>query len=761
MEHQFIQYLTLPMFFPHSEKKETHFFSSPFKKVCYGFLVVIGFSAITACSQYNQGLVSTSYHDLNSHYNAYFLANERLNEAEKILFAGRKDDYNELLSVLLPHDTLRGSTVKSQTDYAIEKASLPIQYHKNSHWLDDCYLMIAHARFLQADFDNAIETYKYVNSESKDDKLHHRALIGLLRAFNQTKNYDYSQAVINRLRKEKLSKHDLVDFYEARAQFHQIRQEYDQTLAILKQTVKRMPASERRARLYYIIGQLYQRTNHTKEGYSYFDKVHKSNASYELALQAKLQMIQLYANNDERKLIKRFKKLLRDEKNVEYKDRVYYAMGMYALRKEDYDKALGYFKEATQVKGGDGRQKTLAFLRLAELYYDKQQNYKQAKNYYDSTLNAGLSPTTPNYDVIVKRQKVLEGFVRNYETIQTEDSLQRLAKMDEASRNKFFDEWLDKREKEEREAERKRNDQIAQEVGAIFDNMNTEEKPKRNESTGSAWYFSNTTAMAQGRTAFARKWGNRPLEDNWRRSKKDISFADPTDPTSTASTGRAPQETKKPEKISREDQKKSMLANLPMSDEAMQKSNEKVETAYYELGKITDQELLEKEKAIKTYETLLERFPQTEHAAEVLYALYLIYQERGDDKQLAIREKLIQQYAGSTYARLAANPGMTRDENIADIQADRAFQEAYQTYEAQNFVEADRLIQSGIQQYKGTLNEQRFKILEIKLIGKTQGLDAYRKALRDFMNTYAQSSLLPYVHKLFQSAEGLTKNTGH
>lgn len=724
-----------------------------------GLLFLANLVLFSACSQYNKGPVSTAYHDLNAHYNAHFLANQRLDEAEKVLFTSRKDDYNEMLDVLIPHDTTRASAVKTQTEYAIQKASLPIQNHKNSHWLDDCYLALARARFLQADFENAIETYKYVNSESKDDALRQQAMIGLLRSFTELKNYDYANAVINRLRKEKLSKHDLVDFYEARARFHQSRQEYDQTQAILKQTVKRMSAGERRARLYYIIGQLNQRNNRAKDAYASYERVTKSNASYELALQARLQMIQLYAGTDEKKLMKQFRKMLHDEKNKEYQDRILYAMGMYEYRHDRYDSATDYFTKAAQAKGNDSRQKALAFLRIAEIYYDKKQNYQAAKNYYDSTMAASLPQTTPNYAVIAKRQKVLDSFVHHYTVLQTEDSLQRLARMDEASRNKLFDEVLDKKEKEEREAERKKNDEIAQEVGAIFNNLDLEKEKPNSRGNDASWYFSNTTAVAQGKTAFARKWGNRPLEDNWRRSQKETVIADNLQNT-IPEEGKTPV-AEKPKKPTRDELKQNMLATLPMSDAAIESSNQKIETSYYELGKILDKELLEKPKAITDYETLLERFPKTEHAAEVLYAMFLIYQEMGDEKQETVKNRLISEYPSTTYAQLAANPNYTRDGNLADLQADRVFQEAYQLYEAQNFVEADQQIQSGLQQYAGTVTEQRLKVLQIKLIGKTQGLDPYRKALQDFVTAYPQSSFIPYVQNLLRRTDGLSKNDGN
>ena len=711
-----------------------------------------------ACSQYSQGPVSVGFHDLNSHYNAQFLANQKIAEAEKTLFDSRKDDYNELLDVLIPMDTTRGAAVKAQTEYAVKKASLPVQHHKNSHWLDDCYLALAQARYLQGDFQNATETFKYVNSESSDEALRQRALIGLLKAFTDTKNYDYATAVISRLRKEKLEKHDLVAFYEARAQFHKSRQEYDQTLAVLKQTVKRMHAGEHRARLYYIIGQLYQRNNRTKEAYGNFAKVHRSNGAYELSLQAQLQMIQLFAGSGakaEKKLARRFRKMLRDEKNKDYQDRIYYTMGMYEYRHERYDQSIPYFRQATQAKASDPQQKALAFLRMAEIYYYRKQDYRLAKNYYDSTISAGLPQKTPNYAAILKHQKVLGDFVTHFTTLQTEDSLQRLAKMDGAARDKLFDEVLDKKDREEREAERRQDDAISQQSGAIFGDLDTnaQARPTRRNTDDANWYFANPAAMAQGKTAFTRKWGSRPLADNWRRSQKDVDFgAGPaaqnsiTEKTQTPPTGK----TKKP---SREETKKTMLATLPMTAEAVAQSDKKIETAHHELGKIFDKELLEKNNALKHYQALLERFPKTEYAAETLYAMFLIHQEAGDAQQETVKNRLLGEYPDTEYARLAGNPNHTRDGNLTDLEADRAFREVYQLYENQNYVEADQRIRAGLQQYAGTMTEQRLKVLQIKLIGHTQGVDAYRKALQDFTAAHPKSPLMPYVQNLMSKSD--------
>ena len=52
-----------------------------------------------ACAKQNAGIVKQSYHDLTSHYNGYFNANEQFNTQIKSLSAGYINNYDEILSL--------------------------------------------------------------------------------------------------------------------------------------------------------------------------------------------------------------------------------------------------------------------------------------------------------------------------------------------------------------------------------------------------------------------------------------------------------------------------------------------------------------------------------------------------------------------------------------------------------------------------------------------------------------------------------------
>ncbi len=722
-------------------------------------LLVFAAGMLSSCSQHGTGVTNRAYHNMTAHYNAYYLALEKVTEAEQTLFKNRKDDYTRILDVLIPMDSVRSNSVKSQAEYVIQKSSIAIGRHKNSKWLDDSYLLVAKARHLLMDYPNAIETYKYVNSESTSPSARHQAMTGLLMVFTEMQDYNYSRAVIDKLRKEKLKKRDLVEFYLARAQYHLELEEFDPALAVLNKTVKMMHRGERRARVNFIIAQLYQQLGKKPESYDHYVATLHNNPSFELAFYANLNMIQVFQSKraqDNKRLMANFRKLLRDAKNAEYKDKIYYQMGLYEHREKHYPKAVEYLKQSVQASTSDPAQKAYAYLKLGEIHFEDLQQYNLAKAYYDSTM-LSLPATVPDYDAVAKRHKVLDSFVANITTIHTEDSLQRLVRMDEQSLDQYLDKLLDAEEQKQKEQARKNTTEIQREASSIFDNATPQDNRNRDNADGK-WYFSNGAAVSQGRTAFTRKWGNRPLEDNWRRSGREREMAVTQDPRQNPNRpGMPPAEA--PAKPDRKQLKESMIAGLPRSQEALAASDKKLEDAFYNLGKIYELELKESPNALKTFDTLLTRFPGTEYKPEVYYFLYLIHKNQADPEQETYRTRLITEFSGSSFARLVTNPDYQREDNLADFESQKAFSDAYEQYEYGNYAEADRLVNEGLGRFTNNKIAERFKVLRIRIIGKTQNVNAYRNALHDFATQHPESALLPYVQNLLKATDGFANRS--
>jgi outer membrane protein assembly factor BamD (BamD/ComL family) len=202
-----------------------------------------------------------------------------------------------------------------------------------------------------------------------------------------------------------------------------------------------------------------------------------------------------------------------------------------------------------------------------------------------------------------------------------------------------------------------------------------------------------------------------------------------------------------------------MVAGLPRSQEALAASDKKLEDAFYNLGKIYELELKESPNALKTFDTLLTRFPGTEYKPEVYYFLYLIHKNQADPEQETYRTKLINEFSSSPFARLVINPDYQREDNLADFEAQKAFSDAYEQYEYGNYAEADRLVNEGLGRFTNNKIAERFKVLRIRIIGKTQDVNAYRNALNDFATQYPESALLPYVQNLLKATDGFANRS--
>ncbi|MES2731789.1 MAG: tetratricopeptide repeat protein [Bacteroidota bacterium] len=704
-----------------------------------------------------------AYHNLAARDNAFFLARLRMQEAQKTLFDARQDDYNQILPLFPPVDSIKTSGIRTVMDDCIKKASMAVKWHSNSKWIDDCYVVIGKARFYLIDFPSAIETFKYVNRDESDDNAKNEAMNWLLYTFTIKEEYDNAFAVADYIRKQPLNEKNKRDFYLAKANLHQRKKEYKYTAAILELTMPLLSKGETKARTYFILGQIYQMFGKRKDAYRNYRAALKNHPGYELAFYSRLNLLQTTDLTDPKNVQKAqayFKKLIKDTKNTEYKDKIYYEMALFELGQKKYDLAIEYLKQSVSSPGKNSIQKAYSFLKLASIHYDNLQKYELSKAYYDSTM-ISLPKEAPEYPAVSQKQKILGNFVEQLNIIHNEDSLQRLARMDTAALSQYFDQVLAKEEAKQKELEEKARKEASN--GGGFDGANSLNNLNDNAravgtpiKSGERFYLYNPSALSLGRTDFARKWGVRPLEDNWRRSKKEnaSNFADNASAVDSAQANKPVVSKEAAQKARKEE----FYKTLPSSPEALQASNLKLEDAYYTLGKIYDLELNEPANAIETFDTLFIRFPKTTYRPEVLYFLYLIYDRLQDARRSEYEEKLLQEYPTSTFARLIKSSGNVDEMNASDNQAKEAYIQAYALYETGNYEQAQSEINQAKAKFPKSAIEEKFALLNVFITGKTQSLAAYRKSLNDFIQTYPTSTSLPRVQELLKASEAFSMN---
>lgn len=709
-------------------------------------LHLIALGSISCSVEKTSGL-SKAFHNTTSHYNAYYYANENIQIVESRIEESIKNDYDEILPIFAPIDSNLANSYEEQIEEAIKMASIGIQRHPNSKWVDDSYLLIGLARLYSLDFVNAINTFKYINTKSEDDNTRHLALIYLMRTFTDYGEYSNAVAVSDYLEKQKLNSANEKLLYIYRAYYFQKRNDLDNMLTSMVNAASVLGRRDGRGRFYFIVGQNYQTLGFNAEAHRYYQKCLGTNPEYELDFYARLNMAQvaeLDNKSDIKNSRKRFKKLLGDKKNVEFRDKIYFEMAKFELKQNHIDLTLDHLNSSIRESQGNNKQKGLSYLMMGQLYYDSLRNFRNAQAYYDSCLTV-LPKDHEQYESTAVRGEILNDFVTQLNTIELQDSLLYLATMDSAVLYEYLEAHVEEKRRleEERKKKNKSQQRTSNNVFTITEEIGT-----------GKWYFGNPTAVAMGETEFQRIWGNIPLEDNWRRSAKDqIGLEDESsnELTDNNSSKNGKEGSSSEDTIGEE--VNSLFQSVPRNEEQKTKAHSQIEEAYYNLGKIYYFQLEESENGAQTFENLLEKYPENNNRIEVMYLLYLIYNQL-ESEALANKYKniLLTNYPKTTYSRLIINPNYTEETSAAAEQLRRMYDSAYQHFENGFYDTTKTIINQALASYDDLEVSNRFRLLSILITGKTENITLYQYQLGEFIKSYPDSKLTPYAKDLLNAS---------
>jgi tetratricopeptide (TPR) repeat protein len=719
----------------------------------------------SGCSVEQNTISASIFHNMTAHYNGFYYAREESRQVEKTILKSLDDDHNQILWLFPKLDTTLAKTYAKDTEDIIKMASISIQRHPNSQWVDDNYVQVGLARLYACDFVNAIQTFKYVNTKSKDPNLRHIALINLMRTFIAQEDFDHAEEVFHFLEKEKLERTNQKNLYLWKAYFYQLKKDYDNMVRNLTKADSLLKRSDRKGRIYFIIGQVYQKIGFESEAYNYYKKCLATNPDYEIDFYARLNMAQvarLDSKKDIRTIRKQFQKLLTDSKNQEFKDKIFYEMGEFERKQGNLNEAIGDYKLSAHA-GKNKRIRGGAYLRLGQVYYDSLKKYSLAKAYYDSAVSS-LPKDVEDYVMIKKRQEVLGDFVKYNETIHWQDSLLLMASLDSTVLRKQLDSTLSLKKKNiSGKRKRKRSDGSGptggdQSTNAFFNSSGGNGGNNSGDNgSGSdqdvAWYFANSSAVSLGESEFQRVWGSIGLEDNWRRSGRSISAQLPDQKAASANAPSAPKPTEVSPEKKQSDEIDKLIAQLPRTDEQKKAALDKIADAYFKLGDIYYFQLGEKDNAAGAYQKLLDRFPGSEHEPEVLYKMYLISREKneGTEKYVNI---LKEKYPNSTYTKILLNPDYLKESSLAAEKQKLIYKDAYASYAAGNLRTAQEKVNQGLKEGDTGFSPQ-LELLQILITGKTEDITRYQFELEQFIKKYPDISLKPYAERLLAASKAL------
>lgn len=716
--------------------------------VCFGVLLLLA-----GCSVEQNTITSNIFHNVTAQYNGYYYAREKALEVEKLIAKTLDDDPTEILRLFAGLDTTNAKTYVKDTEEIIKMASISIQRHPNSKWVDDNYIMVGLARLYACDFQNAILTFKFVNTKSPSPDTRHTALLHLLRTFTEQGDYERADEVFRFLEKEKLSKENSKKLFLEKAYLYQLRHDYNNMVQNLSLADSLLVRKDRKGRIYFIIGQVYQKLGFNAEAYNFYRKCLTTNPEYEIDFYARLNMAQvanIQDKSDSKLVRKQFEKLLADAKNQEFKDKIYFEYGEFERKQGFVPEAIVKYKLAAHA-GTSKRIQGQSFLRIGQLNFDSLKKYSQAKLYYDSAIMT-LPKEFENYNAIKKRQEVLGQFVTYTETITVNDSLLRLSAMDTTLLRKQLDSAFAARDKKIASAKKRKK---RSDSGSGSSSIQNSAFNNNESTTTSDWYFGNSALVASGQTEFQRIWGTIPLEDNWRRSNKSNVISDrPVAETKPIEVTTKPTPVAESAPVTKVDEAGKLLKSLPYTEKQKSELLAKIENAYFKLGDLYYFNLEDRLNAADSYQKLLDRFPESELEAESLYKLYLIFKETDPVKAAMYADLLKKEHPNSTFAKILINPNYLKETSVAAEKQKLIYKEAYALFQKNNLRAAQDKVEQAVQVGETNFTPQ-LELLKVLITGRTEDVAKYQFELESFIKKYPSEPIKAYAEELLASSKAL------
>ncbi len=700
------------------------------------------------------GCNSKGYQNINARYNGYFYADQYVNEVYQAFEERYQYNFDEVLKIFPEVDSSTVKGNKEKLDDAFKKSSQTIEWWETSDWTDDSYLIIGKIRYLRAQWQYAIETFQYINQNSKDDATRQKALIALMRAYMDMENPDQANEVSQFLQSETLTPENSIDYLLTAAFYYQSLDEYDRVKELLERVQPALEEKVYKIRVNFILGQLAQEAGEYANAFQYYDNALKGNPPYEILFHAKLNKLAVSGLSNPRNVdeaYKVFKKMLKDGKNLEYQDQIYYTIGQLEQNRRNLPKAIENYILATQVELPNQRQQGLAFLRLGEIYFDDLENFNLASAYYDSAVTK-LPKDIENFETISKRQVVLKDFVTQLNIISKNDSLLTLSEMNPVSLEAYLNRYL-----EDKEAKAKAKERANQAANSLGLNRVDDSGFQAPDGSGT-WYFYNQQAVGQGQLEFQRIWGNRPLENNWRRSLKqnlgiDIVADTEEDIQSDPNQG-APQ----PDlKSSRQTDVAKLMATIPQTEEDKEKARLEIQDAYFNLGRIYRFGLEQDGKSIVTYETLLEKYPKTNHRIDALYALFTLYEPIDASEAQRYKQMIIDEFPETILAKTLINPNYLQEKAARNRALQLEYASAYQAYESGDYILADQKLKTTLSSFEDVDFLPTVELLSAILKAKTESIVSYEQALNDFIDKYPEEPQTAYAKNLLSAISPATE----
>jgi tetratricopeptide repeat protein len=779
------------------------------KKIIALLILVV---LLVGCSTKENTASTRFWQSFTTKYNTYYNGHEAYKEGLQSKENTNKDNYTKLLPVFLVGNEASRSAGSGQFDVTIEKCEKAIRTHSikrkpvlNANktrtpemkaylkrkefnpFLKNAWLLMGKAQFQKGDFLEAASTFSYITRlYAAEPIVANEARLWMARCYAQLDWFYDAEDALNRLHRDSIPGRLQREVETTQADLLLRQARYAEALPRLRLAAKREPRRLLKARLYYLLGQLCRQQGRNDEAYKALGRCISLSPPYELAFNARILQTEVVAfqavpvgQSDSLRspsdrlpaistraasegMIRRLRSMARADKNKDYLDQVYYAMGNIYLARRDTTAAITAYEHGRTKATKAGPEKGLLLLRLGELYWDRER-FDLAQGCYTEAL-ALIDKKGADYELTEKRTKVLDKLVPHTSAIQLQDSLQALAVAPESERNAAIDRVITALKKKEAAERREQAEAERQQDGGSDFASETPLRPSLRRSTQSqAFYFYNPMLVAQGKQDFARQWGRRKNEDYWRRSQKAAgAFLGPNgevnpnaDSLSQAADSLAADTDEK--KLKPEDDPHNRayyLKQLPFTEEAKEASNLILQNALYNAGVIEKDDLTDFPLAARTLERLVRHYPKFDRLQDAYYQLYLLYmrwQKPLEAEQY--KRLLVEHFPDSTISKRLQDPNYLHDAQFAVQLEDSLYAATYNAYRKGDFATVGANFERSTQKYPDGANRDKFLFVQALTCLNRGEYKSAEDALSTLVEQYPKSELQPMAEQIVKGLQ--------
>lgn len=673
------------------------------------FVVLI----LTSCSTKKNTPATRQWQAFNTRYNVYFNGAEHYKETLSDMERTYEDDYSRQL---LTHPAEAKSEPKMPQpsgDFTrtIEKMQKAIQLHsitkkpvrRNSSakekafrareefnpFIHNAWLMMGRAQFFNGDFLGAASTFMYISKHfSWLPDVVTEARLWQARSYCAL-DWDYEAENILHLVKEKdITNKNLRLLYNIVQADYLIRSDrLAEAVTFLREAAQASSGSQK-TRLWFLLGQIYEKLGEKQNAFQAFKKAEGGPATpYRTKFNARIKQSEVFVGNDIKRQVNSLRALTRYERNREYLDQIYYAIGNLYLSRKDTVKAVENYKLAVEKSERRGIDLAMAQLALGNIYF-AQNKYVEAQPCYAEAVPQ-LADNYPGYALLKRRSDVLDELAVYAGNVVLQDSLIALSKLSPEEQEKVAQRLVDELKKQEKEAEEeaKRQEFLANQPQANA--PGGAPAPNFQMNGDKSWYFYNTFTKNAGKTEFQRKWGSRRLEDDWRRRNK-TSFSFEEEDNEENVEGLALEMANDSVPVPDADLAKResdphfveyYLKQIPKTPEDIDVANDVIQEGLYNMGLILKDKLDDYPAARHEFNLLDSRYPDNVYKLDVYYNMYLM---AARDNNISLAEewrlKILNQFPDSEYGLAMRDPNYFEHLRQMHRVQEGMYEKAYEAY---------------------------------------------------------------------------------